>query len=712
MIKTENKIKNYTSYDYQFEKTTVRYVVMDDTKATFMLLIPNGMQELVCDEYYTKQFNSDGFPNHQDWFAGSLVHLHLSHHATPEYSNSLKRSESTAALMFVSQEVIEEDGREIIKTYLSAKEGYGVCHILTHFKGENGFEVKSVFENHSTREFELELLTSASLDNLCPFCDDDSSLNLKYHYFHAGWSKEGKHVCRSLPEMGMEKSWGGTFDCEKIGTIGSKPADRYMPYAALEDEVNGCTWGIKLKHNSTWQIELSRYGTPLSLSAGLGDYYFGAWKKCVAPNECYESPVAYVAVARGGIDEVSNDLIYMTHRDIDAFGEEGMPIVFNDWVTNLGDTSEEKMLSIAKRLKDSKTKYFIVDDGWQVTPGKGDWDVDLERFPNGLKGYAEKIVELGMVPGIWMEFESVMSPAKIYSDEYNELFLKKNGNIINKYSPSASGMRFFDFRNPKTIEYLDEKVIKLLKDNNIGYIKIDYNINIGIGCDGADSLGQGLVEHLEGVYQFFRRIKQEIPDIIIENCSSGGARIEPKMMSTSAMCSFSDALECAEAPVIAANLHYLVAPRQLQVWCTMRTDFNEEHCQYVIASGFLGRMCWSGNIDKLSEKQFNMMLEAENFYESVSHIIKKGRSKIHRTHEINYRYLKGTQCVLRYSENRDEILVVCHFFEDNDIFEIPLEGDFIIKESLYKEQCVVENGTLKLYGRKNCAAVFLLSKNN
>ena len=197
MIRSESKIKNYTSYDYQFEKTTVRYVVMDESKNTFMLLIPNGMENLVCDEYFTRKFNNEGFPNYQDWFTGSLVHLHLSHHATPEYSNSLKRSESTTKLAFVSQEVIAEEKREIIKTYLSASEGYGVCHILTHYNGENGFEVKSVFENYSDHEFELELLTSASLDNLCPFCDDDSSLILKYHYFHAGWSKEGKHICGS-----------------------------------------------------------------------------------------------------------------------------------------------------------------------------------------------------------------------------------------------------------------------------------------------------------------------------------------------------------------------------------------------------------------------------------------------------------------------------------------------------------------------------------
>lgn len=70
----------------------------------------------------------------------------------------------------------------------------------------------------------------------------------------------------------MEQPWGWGSECEKIGAIGSRNVGKFYPYAALEDERTGCTWGVKLKHNATWQIELSRCATPLSLSAGIGDY--------------------------------------------------------------------------------------------------------------------------------------------------------------------------------------------------------------------------------------------------------------------------------------------------------------------------------------------------------------------------------------------------------------------------------------------------------
>ena len=104
-----------------------------------------------------------------DWFPGSLVHLHLSHHSTPMYENSLKLSESTKMLRFSSQEVKEDEICEIITTTLISNEGWEATQILTHYKGENGFEVQSIFNNTSDNDVTLEMISSASLDGLCPF---------------------------------------------------------------------------------------------------------------------------------------------------------------------------------------------------------------------------------------------------------------------------------------------------------------------------------------------------------------------------------------------------------------------------------------------------------------------------------------------------------------------------------------------------------------
>ena len=88
--------------------------------------------------------------------------------------------------------------------------------------------------------------------------------------------------------------------------------------------------------------------------------------------------------------------------------------------------------------------------------------------------------------------------------------------------PLTSGVRrFWDFRQAWVREYLNSKVVGLLKECGFGYLKIDYNETIGIGCDGAESLGEGLRSHIEAVQDFIRSIRQELPDLVIENCSSG-----------------------------------------------------------------------------------------------------------------------------------------------------------------------------------------------
>ncbi|MEG2584654.1 MAG: alpha-galactosidase, partial [Oscillospiraceae bacterium] len=119
-----------------------------------------------------------------------------------------------------------------------------------------------------------------------------------------------------------------------------------------------------------------------------------------------------------------------------------------------------------------------------------------------------------------IEMEIVGRNAKAF--HMTEHLLKKDGVVI-----TTGDRRFWDMTDPWVIEYLSNKVIKLLKECGFGYLKVDYNDNIGIGCDGAESLGEGLRTRVLGSQAFFRKIKAEIPDLVIENCSSGGHRLEP-----------------------------------------------------------------------------------------------------------------------------------------------------------------------------------------
>ena len=196
--------------------------------------------------------------------------------------------------------------------------------------------------------------------------------------------------------------------------------------------------------------------------------------------------------------------------------------------------------------------------------------------------------------------------------------LHRDGKVL-----TTKERRFFDMCNPDAIAYLTDKVIGQLKKYNFEYMKMDYNDTIGIGCDGAESLGEGLRRDREASVNFVRKVKEEIPGIILENCASGGHKLEPLMMSECSMASFSDAHECEEIPVIAASLHRSILPRQSQIWAVIRKTDSVKRIGYTVASTFLGRMCFSGDVTELSAEQWKAIEDGMAFYKKRCKVIAK-----------------------------------------------------------------------------------------
>ena len=683
-------MSNYSVNEYEFNSTYVRYIILNDTKKVFLQLIPKSCNAKVIDKY--DNFSIDGqFADCYDFFAGSLCHIHLAHHNNSPYSNSLKLSDSYDDMLFKEQKLIEEDGRKIVETTVISNEGYSVVHRLINHTGEDGFVVECVFLNNTGKDVQLEMITSASLDALSPYNEYDSSENIYFHTFRSGWATEGKHIVSSIAELNLEKSWGGNFVSEKIGSQGSRTTEKYFPYAALEDRNQNVMWGVQLYHNSTWQIELSRMGKDLSLSCGIADSNYGSWFKTIKNGDSFSAPKAHIAVVKGGIADLSDVFLKMRERERVAYGEEGMDIVFNEWCTTWGKPSHEGNLKIVEKLKNSKMKYYVMDDGW-FDGTIGDWVPKDSAFPNGIKAYTKDLRDRGIIPGIWMEFECTGVGSKYFDTQYDDMHLKKNGKVVVGVVNKSRKESFWDFTNSETYKLLKRQVIDFLKENDFGYLKVDYNANIGNGCDGAESQGEGLRLHLEKVREFFKDIKKEIPDIIIENCSSGGMRLDPSMLEVSGMCSFSDAHECIEFPMVAANLHYLVPPCQLQVWNVLKPEFNAERFAFTISAGFLGRICWSGDVMGMNNKQMQYIYDAEDLYEKVSDIIRNGKSIIYRTSDLtNFRHPRGTQAVIRYSDKDDRALLVYHTFENPDVLTFELNGEWEIVNELYHGNVEVDS---------------------
>lgn len=667
---------------YKIGETDVLYFISKEGRVSLQL-IPQKMRADLTKNWEKKNLDFDARREHnRDWRQGNLVQLHLRHHNRSMGSGmTMKYSESTYSLYFVEQQKEENRDSICIRTILKTSEGYEVIHVLKGVKGKRAFFCETSFVNGSDKEVELEMLSSFCLENLSPFRgENDPNDNLKLHRFRGGWALEGKHICESAEELGLQKAWiAGVPKGEKFGSIGSWPTEKFFPMAAVEDRENGVFWAAALEHNASWMMELTRDGDTFSFSGGIADFEAGAWMKRLKPGEVFTAPRAYITAVKGDMDEACQSLTALEDIAAETYGEQGLPVLFNEFCSSWGKPTQDKVLTYAEKLKGKGIRYLVIDAGWSKggtgQAGNGEWIVDTGKFPD-MKGMNQTLRKMGFIPGIWFEFEVTTKGSPVFGQDYDDMHLKRDGVVIH----TGGNRTFWDFTNPWVVNYLSERVIGLLKEYGFGYLKVDYNGNIGLGCDGSESLGEGLRKQMASVRQFFRKIREEIPELIIENCASGGNRTEPSMLGITAMTSFSDAHEAKEIPYIAANLRNLVLPRQNQIWAVLREDDSLERIEYGIAAGFMGRICLSGDVDRLSPEQWMKVEEGLGFYRRLERILINGITKVYGNVSEQIRHPEGTQVVVR--KNAGEMLIVCHAFQNPmPLTEIPIEAGYVLKAS-------------------------------
>ena len=140
------------------------------------------------------------------------------------------------------------------------------------------------------------------------------------------------------------------------------------------------------------------------------------------------------------------------------------------------------------------------------------------------------------------------------------------------------------------------------------------------------------------------------------------------------MSSFSDA-QGDTIPLIAASLHRLMPPRQMQIWAVMRSNASLKRNAYLLSSAMMGRICLSGDILTLSEEQMQLIREALEFYRKTVSIIKNGNSRLQYLSDPRRSVLKGGQVLSRVADTGNEAAVYFHaFYEKPQRLEAALPG--------------------------------------
>ncbi len=585
-----------------------------DSGAAGQTLIPLGMDPLpftakqqIVDSMVQLKLVGDLYPC---GFAGGIT---------------LHNAGTVDQLHFADQQVFyRADDRIELVTTLKDDRGYTLLHRVT-WEGGSWLRCAVTFENHTDSTATLEKLDSFNLCGLSPYVSGDGAGTMLVHRLRTGWSSEGRLDTATLEQLHLEQAWlHVAVRCERFGQAGSLPCNRWAPWMMLEDTVNHVYWGMQIAHNASWQMELHRLTDGLSVGGGLGDADFAHWKKNVAPGESFTTPDAVLTVCRAAcLDDAAPRLAAVSLPAVKAgpASEQDLPIMFNEYCTTWCDPTPARLLPVLEAVKGKGFDYFIIDAGWykpddpQVNwvQAVGDFVPNATMYPDGIGALTDAIRQAGMVPGLWFELDTVGCASQAFTQ--TEDLLTREG-----YPLQAGWRRFRAMARPDVRQKLHRRVTDLLKANHFGYIKIDFNDSMGVGCDGYESLGEGLRQTLAGSAQFIREMKEAIPELVVENCASGGHRLEPMMLGLTALASFSDAHECEEIPIIAANMHRYILPRQSQIWVVLRAEDSDRRLVYSMTNALLGRMCVSGDVEKLSPHQWALVDEASLFTKKACRI--------------------------------------------------------------------------------------------
>lgn len=330
--------------------------------------------------------------------------------------------------------------------------------------------------------------------------------------------------------------WATTFSwiCHDYGrrrSIG--PYDGNMQDALVTVHNSDWQQGIVIGNEASGVVKhTSVFWQEPTICAGLThkDARF-PFRKYIKPGESFATPQVFT-------------MVYNKHKDPDEILNTAVPdfvrkhlgirlselaqkptFVYNTWVPFKKDINEKLVMELAKAAADAGMKKFIIDDGW--TDNYGDWGIDKQKFPNGLKPVFDYIKSLGMKPGLWVSVGSASPDSKVYQAHPEWFVLDKNLNPANLHEPDLK-MRTACFSTGWS-DYIKGVLLKLILEYGLEYLKLDFTVVTSpyrfgskeTGCYATNHPGhqdheESYYANYEAVWKLFDELHQAKPNVFID----------------------------------------------------------------------------------------------------------------------------------------------------------------------------------------------------
>lgn len=520
-------------------------------------------------------------------------------------------------------------GRKLEFTLIDNDSG---VQVVCHYQFYHGLSIiRSWSDVSNTGETDicLEYLSSFVLNGIEKEGLEDFGQDFMLMIPHNSWAREMQWREYSLNDLGfmpcIQKGLQRSSKPLHYSNTGAWSSKEYLPMGILHNKSTNHRWFWQIEHNGSWHWELGDQADHLYLQLSGPNEFYSHWSKNLSPGEHFVSVPVAIGCSVNGFDEAIATLthyrrrIRRPNRDNEQLG-----VIFNDYMNCLfGDPSTKKLLPLIDAAAEAGCEYFCIDCGWYDNgpwwDGVGAWLPARERFPQGLECVLQYIRDKGLIPGLWLEIEvmGIKSPKLAETDE--AWFFTRHGRRVFDRSRYQ-----LDFTHPQVIQHANEVIDRLVNEYRVGYIKMDYNIEPGIGKErNADSFGDGLLQHNRAYLAWLDEVFARYPDLIIENCSSGGLRMDYALLSRCSIQSTSDQEDYRKYAAIAANSPTAVTPEQSAIWSYPMKRGDPHEVVYNMVNGLLLRIHQSGHLAEIPQVNFNLIKRAIDYYKTIRHYLKQ-----------------------------------------------------------------------------------------
>lgn len=445
----------------------------------------------------------------------------------------------------------------------------------------------------------------------------------------------------------FSSDWGSEYSpCEQeihgefsYGVISGRSCKGYIPYA--ECHTDDSVYEMALAWSGNWTCTVFPWPASYCCNRpwtcccimGVTD---GEFYHDIPAGETFVTPEIYVVKAP---DRESGNLslrrYYKKHLSlVERDGITSLPTAYNGWWPYEDHSiNEEVYRENSEIAKDLGCRYAVLDAGWfgKTVEGqcwfekRGDWDcVNEDIFPSGLKALCDKAKAVEILPGIWCEIEAVGRDA-LLNETHDFLLAKRDGRSLG----------YVCFGSREGCDWAMQVMDRIIGEYGAKWVKIDFNLDPGFGCNRTDhdhGKGDGLYVHYKNYYRFLDELHRKYPDVMIENCSSGGLRGDIGMLSH-CHCNFMSDPDYTEfhlqlywgglsflhqSSLLHFSWSHVVQDHNCGILNPIREDMPKEKFDYMIRAALMGVPEFSYKLPEMPQWCLDRLQEHIAFYHETS----------------------------------------------------------------------------------------------